>query len=99
MNLPSEGAFHASRMGGPQFMGWDAGRYALAALVNAQRANNHLLLMINRDPKKPKPKAPELFPTPAQDNKPAAPKPGSFAAIAASMMAAQRRKRELLNVD
>ena len=97
MHLPDDSALYASRAGGQQFRGWDAGRYALVALVNAQRANNHILMMVNRDPKKAKPKPPELFPTPEQTNKPKTHKPGSFAAIAASMLAAQRRKREKLN--
>lgn len=98
MQLPTDGAFHASRQGGVQFRGWDAGRYALVAQVNAQRATNHILMMVNRDPKRSKPKAPEMFPTPDIDNgKPNAPKPGSFAAVAASMMAAQRKKREMLD--
>jgi len=98
MNLPDAGAFYAPRQGGPQFRGWDAGRYALVAQVNAQRSTNHILMMVNRDPKRQKPKPPEWFPTPDEaTSKPSAPKPGSFAAIAASMMAAQRKKRELLN--
>lgn len=53
--------------------------------------------MVNRDPKKPKPKVPEPFPTPDSKNKASTLKPGSFGAIAASMFAAQRRKKELLN--
>lgn len=96
LHLPTDGAFFASKRGGQQFRGWDVDRYALVALVNAARAGNHIQLMVNRDPKKPKPKAPEPFPVPGDESKPAH-KPGSFAAIAASMMAAQRRKRELLN--
>lgn len=84
-------------MGGPQFRGWDASRYALVAGVNAQRAANHLTLLVNRDPKKAKPKPPELFPLPESDKKPKAHKPGSFAAIAASMFSAQRRKKEMLS--
>lgn len=95
--LPSDSAFFASRRGGHQYQGWDESRYALAALVNEQRATNHIMLMANRDPSKPKPKAPEPFPIPDTDKKSKAPKPGSFAAIAASMLAAQRRKKELLN--
>lgn len=97
LHLPTNGALYASRSGGIQFRGWDIDRYALVALVNAQRAGNHILLMANRDPKKPKPAAPEPFPTPDAKRKPSAPKPGSFAAIAASMMAAQRRKKEKFN--
>jgi hypothetical protein len=95
-HLPTDGAFYASRRGGQQFRGWDVDRYALVALVNAQRAGNHIQLMVNRDPKKSKPSAPDPFPTPDEDAQ-KLPKPGSFAAVAASMMAAQRRKRELLN--
>ena len=97
LNLPTNGAFYASRRGGQEFRGWDIDRYAMVAMVNAKRATNHILMMVNRDPKKPKPKAPEPFPTPDEGKKANAPKPGSFAAIAASMMAAQRRKRELMN--
>lgn len=97
MHLPTDGALYASRRGGQEFRGWDIDRYAMVAQVNAQRAGNHILLMANRDPKKPKPKAPEPFPTPDDDKKSNAPKPGSFAAVAASMIAAQRKKRELMN--
>jgi hypothetical protein len=96
LHLPADGAFYASRRGGQEFRGWDVDRYALVSLVNAQHANNYILTMVNRDPKKPKPKPPEPFPTPGDKDKPN-PKPGSFALVAASMMAAQRRKRELLN--
>jgi hypothetical protein len=97
-HLPTDGAFYASRQGGTQFRGWDAGRYALVAQVNAQRSTNHILMMVNRDPKKTKPKPPEMFPTPDIDNdKPKAHKPGSFAAVAASMLEAQRKKREQMN--
>lgn len=96
--LPNDSAFYASRMGGPQYVGWDPDRYALAAQVDALRAGNYIALMVNRDPKKgTKPKPPEPFPTPDADKKSNAPKPGSFRAIAASLMAAQRRKKELLN--
>jgi hypothetical protein len=97
LHLPTDGAFHASRMGGQDFRGWDTDRYALVSLVNAQRAGNHIQLMINRDPKKAAPKPPEPFPTPGDDKKVNASKPGSFAAIAASMLAAQRRKKELMS--
>lgn len=94
-HLPTDGAFYASRRGGQQFRGWDADRYALVAQVNAQRANNHILTMVNRDPKKPKPKPPEWFPTPDDEIKSV--KPGSFAAVAAAMLAEQKRKKELLS--
>lgn len=94
-NLPPEGALHASVRGGNQFRGWDVDRYALVALVNAQRANNYILTMVNRDPKRPRPPAPEPFPTPdSEERKQNKLKPGSFAAIAARMMADQRKKKE-----
>jgi hypothetical protein len=54
-------------------------------------------MMINRDTKKAKPKAPEPFPTPDEHTTTKKLKPGSFAAVAASMMAAQRKQRELAN--
>lgn len=92
LHLPTDGAFYASRRGGQEFRGWDVDRYALVSLVNAQRAGNHILLMANRDPKRAKPVAPEPFPTP--DEKKSRPKPGSFAGVVASMMAAQRRRKK-----
>ncbi|APC43176.1 tail assembly chaperone [Mycobacterium phage Jaan] len=94
MHLPTDGAFYASRRGGVQFRGWDADRYALVAAVNALRANNHILMMVNRDPAKPKPKAPDPFPTPDDNKKPTAPKPGSFAAMVVAAKKAAREKRE-----
>ena len=97
LNLPTDSAFYASRLGGPQYRGWDAGRYALVGLLNAQNVNNHILSMVNRDPKKPKPKPPEPFPTPDQEVKTKQSKVNSFTSIAAKMMAAQRRKRELIS--
>lgn len=90
MDLPTNGALYASRRGGRDFRGWDVDRYINVAQVNAQRATNHILVLANSDPKKHKPQPPELFPTP--DKNIDKPKPGSFAAIAASMIAAQRKK-------
>lgn len=98
LHLPPDGALAASRQGGLEYRGWDASTYALAAMVNSQRFGNHILLMVNRDPKKPKPKPPEPFPTPGgaavEVKKPR--QGGSFAAMAATMMAAQRRRKELM---
>ena len=96
-HLPTDGAFYADRQGGQEFRGWDTDRYALVSLVNAQRAGNHIQLMINRDPKRAAPKPPDPFPIPGVDQKSNAPKPGSFAAIAAAMITAQRRKKELMD--
>ncbi len=97
LHLPTDGAFYAARQGGQEFRGWDTDRYALVSLVNAQRAGNHIQLMINRDPKKSKPKPPEPFPIPGDHTKKRTLKPGSFAAVAASMLEAQRRKKELMS--
>ena len=91
--LPTKGALYASRRGGVQFLGWDVDRYALVSQVNAQRAGNHILLLANRDPSRPKPSLPEPFPTPDKE-KSGPPKPGSFAAITASLLSAQRRKKD-----
>jgi len=94
-HLPEEGAFYASRRGGQQYRGWDSSRYALVALVNAQRANNYILTMVNRDPKKRPPEVPDPFPTPdTEAKKSKAHKPNSFAAVAAKLFEAQRRKQE-----
>ncbi len=93
VNLPRDSALAASRRGGPQYRGWDEDRYALVAMVNAQRAANHMFLLAHSDPKKSKPKAPEPFPIPDNQSKSSRPKQGSFAAIAAQMLAAQRRQK------
>lgn len=94
-HLPTNGAYYASRRGGAEFRGWDIDRYINVAQVNAQRAANHIQLMINRDPKRPAPPVPDSFPTPdRKQEEPQEIKPGSFAAIAASMMAAQKKKKE-----
>ncbi|AGR46439.1 tail assembly chaperone [Mycobacterium phage Odin] len=95
--LPKDGAFYASRRGGQQYRGWDEDRYALADIYDAVQANTHMFLLANRDPKKPKPKAPKSYPRP-DDLEPhkAAHKPGSFAAmvVAAKKAARERRERE-----
>lgn len=98
LNLDEYSAFYASQRGGPQFRGWGPGRYALVAQVNAQRATNHILTLVHRDPNKSSPEMPESFPTPDDDDlkatKTPAPAPGSFAAVVGSMMAEQRKKME-----
>ncbi|QFP95092.1 tail assembly chaperone [Gordonia phage MinecraftSteve] len=98
VNLPETSAFYASRRGGHQYRGWDIERYMLVALVNGQRMANYMFQLANRDPKKSSvPPAPEPFPVPDEmdKKKKPAPKPGSFAAVAAQMIAAQRRKKEM----
>lgn len=95
--LPTDSALQASRRGGHQFVGWDIDRYGMVAAINELRAANHLTLSINRDPKKARPRAPQPFPIPDKLTKKTTYKPGSFGAVAASMFAAQRRKKELMN--
>lgn len=95
VNLPKDGAFYASRLGGPQWRGWNEDRAALAEMVDALNVGNHYFLMANRNPDKPKPKPPRPFPRPGDDDvKPAAPKKGSFAAMVVAAKKAQRLKRE-----
>ncbi|QFP95510.1 tail assembly chaperone [Mycobacterium phage GaugeLDP] len=93
--LPKDGAFYAERRGGQQYRGWDEDRYALADIYDAVQAGNHILLLANRDPNKPKPKAPKAYPRPDDlEAKPAAPKPGSFAAMVVAAKTAARKRRE-----
>ncbi|AAC18466.2 tail assembly chaperone [Mycobacterium phage Lakes] len=100
IHLPKTGAFYAERRGGQQYRGWDEDRYALADIYDAVQAGNHILLMANRDPKKPKPKAPKAYPRP-DDFEKTTPKPGSFAAmvVAAKKAAREKREREEANAE
>jgi hypothetical protein len=88
VGLPADSAYAASVQGGSQFRGWDAKTYAQVATVNALRSLTHLFLLANSNPKKSKPKPQDPFPTPHDDVRKKQKKhgPGSFAAIAASMM-------------
>ncbi|AWY03843.1 tail assembly chaperone [Gordonia phage Nedarya] len=99
INLPATSAFYASRRGGAHYRGWDEERYLLAALVNSQRMANYMFQLANRDPKKSSvPPVPEPIPLPDdkdEKKKKPAHKPGSFAAMAASMILAARRKKEM----
>jgi hypothetical protein len=95
LNLPKTGAFYASRRGGQQYRGWDEDRYALADIYDAVQAGNHILMMANRDPNKPKPKPPQSYPRPDDlEPKQAAPKKGSFAAMIVAAKKAQREREE-----
>lgn len=91
--LPKDGAFYAERRGGQQYRGWTEDRYALADMYDAIQAGNHILLLANRDPKKPKPKAPKPYPRP-DDLEKTTPKPGSFAAMVVRAKKAARERRE-----
>lgn len=97
--LPSDSAYIAERRGGQQFRGWNPSWYAQVASVNAQRALNHMYILSHIGKNAPKPKAPEPYPIPEIHKKNEAPKPNSFAGIAASMMAASRRKKAERSTD
>ena len=93
VNLPKDGAFYASRRGGPQYRGWDEDRYALAALIDAQQAANYMFIMANRDPKRPKPTPPKPYFRPdGLDTTSSKPTPGSFAAMVVAAKVAHRKK-------
>ncbi|QNL30382.1 tail assembly chaperone [Mycobacterium phage SuperCallie99] len=93
--LPKDGAFYAERRGGQQYRGWDEDRYGLADIYDAIQAGNHILMLANRDPNKPKPQAPKPYPRPEDtEKKTAAPKPGSFAAMVVAAKKATRERKE-----
>ncbi|KRD08771.1 hypothetical protein ASE48_08350 [Mycobacterium sp. Root265] len=94
INLPKQGAFYASRRGGPDFRGWDEDRYALADLVDEMQKSNHYFLLANRDPSKPKPKAPKPYYRPDFAKAKVVHKPGSFAAMVVAAKAAKRKREE-----
>lgn len=89
--LPVTSRFYSEKRGGQQFRGWDESRYTLAAIVNAVRALQWTYLSAHM---KSNPKPPEPYPTPDRNTrKKNNNKPGSFASIAAQMIAAKRAKR------
>lgn len=81
--LPEGSRFVAEQRGGPQFRGWDSGRYALAATVNAVRALQWTYVAAHS---KSKPKVPDPFPVPDSTVRKRATGPNTFAAMAASIM-------------
>ncbi|QGJ97068.1 tail assembly chaperone [Mycobacterium phage PetterN] len=95
--LSIDSAFVAERHGGPQFRGWTPSTYAQVATANGIRGLQYAYILTHIDKKAIRPNPPEPYPIPARDtdksSKPVTPKPGSFAGIAASMMAAARRQK------
>lgn len=86
----SEGSrFVAECRGGPEFRGWDAGRYAQVATVNAVRALQYTYITAHA---KSRPKPPDSFPIP--DKKIRQQSSNSFAAMAAAQMTAGRKVAE-----
>lgn len=94
-NLPIESATTAEVRGGQQFRGWDEDRYLSAALVNSLRTLIYIFILANSDPKKRKPKSPEMWPLPDEIKK--QDKPGSFAFIARAHIAAVKKRKALAN--
>ena len=88
--LPEDCRFNAERRGGQQFRGWDGGRYAAVATVNAVRALQYTYVAAHS---KNKPKPPDPFPIPDKPVRRRNTGPGSFAFIAAQQIAAARRKK------
>jgi len=59
--LPESSRLVAEMRGGSEFRGWDAGRYATVAVVNAVRALTYTYVAANS---KSRPSPPEPFPIP-----------------------------------
>lgn len=85
--LPEGSRFVAEKRGGQQFRGWDAGRYATVATVNAVRALQWTYVAAHS---KSKPKPPDPFPIPESSISKKR-KPNSFALIAAKKLAQVRK--------
>ncbi len=86
--LPEGSRFVAERRGGPEFRGWDTGRYIDVATVNAVRALQYTYVAAHM---KKRPPAPEPFPIPDKTFKKQS-GPNSFAFIAAARIAAAKRR-------
>ncbi|QGJ90174.1 tail assembly chaperone [Mycobacterium phage SheaKeira] len=95
--LPMSSRFFAEKQGGPQFRGWDEGRYATVAIVNAVRALQYTYVAAHS---KQRPKAPDPFPIPKKKRTTLAEqiaKPGSFAYMVLKLKkAAEKRQKERL---
>ena len=89
--LPEGSRFNAERRGGPEFRGWDTGRYATVAIVNAVRGLQYTYVAAHS---KTKPKPPDPFPIPDKSVRKAN-GPGSFAFIAAAKLAAARKAKAI----
>ncbi|AEK32673.1 tail assembly chaperone [Mycobacterium phage LittleCherry] len=96
LGLSVDSAYSAERRGGPQFRGWTPSTFAQVATANGIRGLQYSYILTHIDKKAKRPNPPEPYPIPTREtdrSKPVTPKPGSFAGIAASMMAAARRQK------
>jgi len=93
-NLPMGSAFVAQLRGGPQFLGWDQGRYMTAMLIDVIRTFQYVFILAHVDPKKKKPAPPEPFPLPDKTARTKVHKPGSFGFIAGTMLAQVKKRKE-----
>src|SRR5690606_4615757 len=88
-SLPPESRTVAAIRGGPEFLGWGADRYLMAALIDAVNQNTFAFVSANSKKKKPKP--PQPVPRPSvQESKGS--KPNMFALMAKAHMAKARPK-------
>lgn len=94
-NLPQDSATVSEIRGGQQFRGWDTERYQLALIADSIRALLYVFIVAHTDKNKRKPKPPEPWPTPDQKTRQRKQQstPGSFAHMAATQIAAVRRKK------
>lgn len=87
-SLPPESRTVAAIRGGPEFLGWGADRYLMAALIDAVNQNTFAFVSANS---KKKPKPPQPVPRPSvQESKGS--KPNMFALMAKAHMAKARPK-------
>lgn len=96
LGLSVDSAYSAERRGGPQFRGWTPSTYAQVATANGIRGLQYSYILTHIDKKAKRPNPPEPYPIPTREtdkSKPVTPRPGSFAGMAASMMAAARRQK------
>ncbi|BBC53828.1 putative tail assembly chaperone [Mycobacterium phage PP] len=92
---PSDSATFAAMRGGPEFRGWDEGRYLEVAQTDALRGLLYAFILAHTGKNSRKPKAPEPWPIPDRKNRREREKntPGSFTRLVAAMLAKKRQKK------
>jgi len=93
IHLPSKSRTVAMRRGGEEFSGWTMERYLAVGTYNTLQQLLYSFVRANSDPKKHKPRPPEMIPTPVDKSKQKTThKPGSFAGIALAALNRKKRK-------
>lgn len=90
--LPIESATFASIRGGNEFRGWSQDRYMLTSVVNLLKLLIWVFTLAHSDPKKRKPKMPEMHQTPDEAKSKKKDKPGSFGFIAKQHLEAIKKR-------